>query len=174
LVLAGARVAERDLFPFQISYAIYAGVNCGYQANRFMVNAEYGAQLHLRAFLRPLGQSPDGLILYVGLCQTEFQVTGHDRVDVKHRSAGTGNPYAGFDEAGAGNGLSGTAPAFDPTWEGLRGKIPRPTQPTVFQFYRYKSNIQTIFKIDIYNFVYNICNFERMNFLQIIFRYLRF
>jgi hypothetical protein len=31
---------------------------------------------------------------------------------------GTGKPYAGFDEAGAGNGLiPGTAPALDPTEE---------------------------------------------------------
>jgi len=29
-----------------------------------------------------------------------------------------GNPHAGFDEAGAGNGLLGTAPAFDPTLGG--------------------------------------------------------
>jgi hypothetical protein len=32
-----------------------------------------------------------------------------------------GNPHAGFDEAGAGNGLSRTAPAFDPTDEGAEG-----------------------------------------------------
>ena len=30
-----------------------------------------------------------------------------------------GNPHAGFDEAGAGNGLLRTAPAFDPTLGGL-------------------------------------------------------
>ncbi len=33
---------------------------------------------------------------------------------------GPGDPYAGFDEAGAGNGLWGTAPVLDPTGEGLR------------------------------------------------------
>ena len=43
-----------------------------------------------------------------------------------------GNPHAGFDEAGAGNGLSGTAPAFDPTWENLRVRFPRATQPCYF------------------------------------------
>jgi len=32
---------------------------------------------------------------------------------------GTGKPYAGFDEAGAGNGLTlSTAPVLDPTDEG--------------------------------------------------------
>jgi len=31
-----------------------------------------------------------------------------------------GNPHVGFDEAGTGNGLSGTAPVLDPTWRGLR------------------------------------------------------
>jgi hypothetical protein len=32
---------------------------------------------------------------------------------------GTGKPYAGFDEAGAGNGLKeSTAPVLDPTDEG--------------------------------------------------------
>ena len=40
-----------------------------------------------------------------------------------------GNPHVGFDEAGAGNGLSSTAPAFDPTDEagagnGLSGTAP--------------------------------------------------
>jgi hypothetical protein len=30
-----------------------------------------------------------------------------------------GNPHAGFDEAGAGNGLSGTAIAFDPACGGV-------------------------------------------------------
>ena len=46
-----------------------------------------------------------------------------------------GNPHAGFDEAGAGNGLLGTAPALDPTCERLKGKFlwstrlnPRPSQ----------------------------------------------
>ncbi len=33
-----------------------------------------------------------------------------------------GNPRVGFDEAEVGNGLSGTAPAFDPTDEGAEGK----------------------------------------------------
>jgi hypothetical protein len=44
-----------------------------------------------------------------------------------------GNPHVGFDEAGAGNGLSGTAPALDPTDEAGTGNgpmghraIPRP------------------------------------------------
>ena len=32
-----------------------------------------------------------------------------------------GNPHVGFDEAGAGNGLLGTAPAFDPTDERAKG-----------------------------------------------------
>jgi len=31
---------------------------------------------------------------------------------------GTGKPYAGFDEAGAGNGLWDTASVLDPTCEG--------------------------------------------------------
>ncbi len=35
-----------------------------------------------------------------------------------------GNPHAGFDEAGAGDGLSGTAPAFDPTCWGGGAKFP--------------------------------------------------
>ena len=40
-----------------------------------------------------------------------------------------GNPHVGFDEAGAGNGLSGTAPVLDPTDEagagnGLSGTAP--------------------------------------------------
>ena len=39
-----------------------------------------------------------------------------------------GKPHAGFDEAGAGNGLSGTAPAFDPTCEGLEVKFLRATR----------------------------------------------
>jgi hypothetical protein len=35
------------------------------------------------------------------------------------RNPGTGDPYAGFDEAGAGNGqISSTAPVIDPTDEG--------------------------------------------------------
>ena len=35
------------------------------------------------------------------------------------RKPGTGDPYAGFDEAGAGNGLiPSTAPVLDPTDEG--------------------------------------------------------
>jgi len=40
-----------------------------------------------------------------------------------------GNPHAGFDEAGAGNGLSGTAPAFDPTLggEGTEKSLTYPT-----------------------------------------------
>ena len=41
-----------------------------------------------------------------------------------------GNPHVGFDEAGAGNGLSKTAPAFDPTCEGLGVKFPRATRLT--------------------------------------------
>jgi len=41
---------------------------------------------------------------------------------------GTGKPYAGFDEAGAGNGLWGTAPVLDPTCEGLGVKFPRATR----------------------------------------------
>ena len=31
------------------------------------------------------------------------------------RKRSTGKPYAAFDEAGAGNGLKGTAPVLDPT-----------------------------------------------------------
>ena len=40
-----------------------------------------------------------------------------------------GNPHAGFDEAGAGNGLLGTAPAFDPTLggEGTEKSLTYPT-----------------------------------------------
>jgi hypothetical protein len=43
-----------------------------------------------------------------------------------------GNPHAGFDEAGAGNGPLSTAPAFDPTCEGLGVKFPRATRLTAF------------------------------------------
>ena len=35
-----------------------------------------------------------------------------------------GNPHVGFDEAGVGNGLSGTAPALDPTDEAGTGNGP--------------------------------------------------
>jgi len=38
-----------------------------------------------------------------------------------------GNPHVGFDEAGAGNGLLGTAPVLDPTCEGLGVRFPRAT-----------------------------------------------
>jgi hypothetical protein len=38
-----------------------------------------------------------------------------------------GNPHAGFDEAEAGDGLSGTAPAFDPTLEGVGVRLLRAT-----------------------------------------------
>ena len=41
---------------------------------------------------------------------------------------GTGKPYAGFGEAGAGNGPWGTAPVLDPTCEGLGVKFPRATR----------------------------------------------
>ena len=53
-----------------------------------MVDAEYGTQFLLGVFFLPLGQSLDRLILYVGLRQAELEITGHDRIQVKHRSAG--------------------------------------------------------------------------------------
>ncbi len=56
-----------------------------------MVDAEYGTQFFLGTFFRPLGQSLDGLILYVGLCQAKFQVTGHDRIEIEDRAAGRFN-----------------------------------------------------------------------------------
>jgi hypothetical protein len=49
-----------------------------------------------------------------------------------------GNPHAGFDEAGAGNGLSGTAPALDPTCEGLRVKLPRSTRQYFIGYGEYR------------------------------------
>ena len=42
-----------------------------------------------------------------------------------------GNPHVGFDEAGAGNGLLGTAPVLDPTCEGLGVRFPRATHLVV-------------------------------------------
>jgi hypothetical protein len=56
---------------------------------------------------------------------------------------GTGDPYAGFDEAGAGNGqIPSTAPVLDPTDEGeleieLRLLRQFPTLP-IFQVYYYR------------------------------------
>ena len=35
-----------------------------------------------------------------------------------------GNPHVGFDEAGAGNGLLGTAPVLDPTGGGKGAATP--------------------------------------------------
>ncbi len=46
----------------------------------------------------------------------------------QRRLPATADSLIGFDEAGAGNGLSGTAPAFDPTCEGLGVKFPRVTR----------------------------------------------
>ncbi len=56
----------------------------------------------------------------VGLESTAILI-GHISHEVKFAGKpGRGEPYAGFDEAGAGNGLWGTAPILDPTGEGLR------------------------------------------------------
>jgi hypothetical protein len=42
---------------------------------------------------------------------------------------GTGEPYAGFDEAGAGNGpIPSTAPVLDPTCGGLKVRFLRSTR----------------------------------------------
>jgi hypothetical protein len=50
---------------------------------------------------------------------------------------GTGEPYAGFDEAGAGNGpIPSTAPVLDPTCEGLGMKLPRATRLITLLSYR--------------------------------------
>jgi hypothetical protein len=51
-----------------------------------------------------------------------------------------GNPPAGFDEAGAGNGLLSTAPVFDPTDEGLLGKSLYCTSDLL-----YKDNLPVVF-----------------------------
>jgi len=41
---------------------------------------------------------------------------------------GRGEPYAGFDEAGTGNGPWDTAPVLDPTREGVGVELPRATR----------------------------------------------
>jgi hypothetical protein len=52
-----------------------------------------------------------------------------------------GNPHAGFDVAGAGDGLLGTAPAFDPTCESLKGRFLGATRPP--------RQVSLVFRIDL-------------------------
>ena len=60
-----------------------------------------------------------------------------------------GNPHAGFDEAGGGNGLLGIAPAFDPTCEilggGSPGRLDQKFQPDIspLRFEKRRLNRQT-------------------------------
>ena len=47
---------------------------------------------------------------------------GHINLNMKRTGKpGAGKPHAGFDEAGAGNGLLSTAPVLDPTKKKERG-----------------------------------------------------
>ena len=55
------------------------------------MDCENGAQVFLFAFVLPLGHAIDGLKLPVGLNHTEFQVPGHNGIDVKHRTTGRFN-----------------------------------------------------------------------------------
>jgi hypothetical protein len=58
------------------------------------VNRENGAQIFLFAFILPFSHAIDGLKLPVGLNDTKLQVSGHDGIDVKHRTAGRFNRCA--------------------------------------------------------------------------------
>ena len=56
---------------------------------------------------------------------------GHINLNMKRTGKpGAGKPHAGFDEAGAGNGLLSTAPVLDPTLEG-KGAV-RPLTYSVY------------------------------------------
>ncbi len=58
----------------------------------------------------------------------EIHMLGLTRRELETDLCGTAPVLDPTDEAGAGNGLSGTAPAFDLTRERLRGKFPRSTR----------------------------------------------
>ena len=67
---------------------------------------------------------------------------------------GTGEPYAGFDEAGAGNGpILGTAPVLDHTREGLGVKFPRATPRLNAEYFLKNSfsNSEHLYDISINN-----------------------
>ncbi len=63
---------------------------------------------------------------------------------------GTGNPYAGFDEAGAGNGPWGTAPVLDPTDEGELEIELLATTPALYSTVldkRARNQFSTVYKV---------------------------
>src|SRR5210317_1483581 len=76
------------------------------------MDGEYGPEIFLGAFLLPFSQPVKSLVLAVGLDHAKLQVTGHNRIDVKDRSAGgfhcTAEPVdLSFLVDDSGNGAAG-------------------------------------------------------------------
>ena len=88
LAVTGTDVTDVDAFAPEIIYAVDVGIHRGDQVNRFRVDGENRPQILLGAFVFPVFDSFDRLVLAIGLGHPEFQITGHNRVDVKHGSAG--------------------------------------------------------------------------------------
>jgi len=88
LAVAGADIADVDAFALEILEAVDVGIHCGNQVNRFGMDGENSPQVLLGAFVFPVFDPHDGLVLPIGLRDAEFEVTGQNGIDVEHGSAG--------------------------------------------------------------------------------------
>ena len=86
--LAGAGIADVDALALQIVEDGHAGILAGHNGERLGVQREHGAQVFVLAGVGEIRLAIIGVVLNVGLHDTEFQVAALDRVHVEHRTAG--------------------------------------------------------------------------------------
>jgi hypothetical protein len=77
---------QAGIEPMHLQRHLGVKRSAGHQGHRFVVDAAYGAQLRLGAFLRPFDLPVYCMVLLVGLCQAEFQVPGIDCIQVEGRA----------------------------------------------------------------------------------------